>query len=153
MKSMIATANMEKFERDGFLAVENVLSPEEVEEAKNELSELVERLRGSKKVMSNAYGEVWRDLDSPLMIQFEHSGQPLNADDPHLELHIRKFHDIVFASRHLSFLAQHPKIEEISRPDSGRRRFVDAKHGARQTTRRRCQTAASGRRLFQSRAA
>lgn len=102
------------FERDGFLALEGVLSPEEVEEAKRELSSMCHDLRLEKTILSNAYGEVWRAKNSALMVQFERGKEALREDDPELELRVRKFHDFVGVAPHLSFLAQQQaRIQEI----------------------------------------
>ncbi|BCM91503.1 hypothetical protein IAD21_03376 [Abditibacteriota bacterium] len=106
--------DVERFEREGFLAVEDVFTPAEVEEAKAELSALVEGLRDSKRVLRNSYGEVWRDETSSVMIQFERGENPLCSDDPDLELRVRKFHDFVGVAPHLTFLAcSHPRMKAI----------------------------------------
>ena len=102
------------FERDGFLAVENLLTLAEVEGAKAELGALVDGLRAAKRVLRNGCGEVWGALDSSVMIQFERGEAPLRDDDPDLGLRVRKFSDFVGVASHLTHLARsHPRIHAI----------------------------------------
>jgi phytanoyl-CoA hydroxylase len=103
-----------QYQHDGFIPFHDVLSPEEVEAAKASFAHLIENLRREYRVSSNGYGGVWTALDSSFKIQFQHGHAPSGADDPELELKVRKFHDFVGVDPHLTYLMhEHPKIQGV----------------------------------------
>lgn len=93
-----------QFERDGYLAFHDVLSPDEVEKARGELTQMVRDLYDDHKDLNNSYGAVWKSKESSLMLQFERGLAPESLDDA--ELKIRKFHNFVGPSESLTYLAK-----------------------------------------------
>lgn len=102
----LSEAQIAQYARDGFIALEDVLSPDEVEEARNSLSNLVDTLRENRKTLCNSYGEMWAAPDSRFKIQFERAAMPEGDADPDLELKVRKLHDFVGVDDNLTFLAK-----------------------------------------------
>ena len=107
-------AQIADWQRDGFLAFTDVLSPAETEAAKAALSQAVDDLRFNRREDVNGYGHVWRAREGKLAVQFEQTGAPIESDAPDLELKIRKFLDVIEAAPAVETIATaHPKIRAI----------------------------------------
>ena len=103
-----------QYQRDGFIALRNVLSPAEVEAAKAALTAITEALRGRHRVTQNGYGEVWASPDNTTKIQFLRGHEPTGENDPALHQKVRKFHDFVGVDEHLTYLMrEQPKIQGV----------------------------------------
>ncbi len=103
-----------QYQRDGFIAFENVLSPAEVEAAKASLNAVIEALRFRHRTTQNAYGEVWEALDNASKVQFLRGYEPNGPDDPELPQKVRKFHEFVGVDEHLTYLMhKQPKIQGV----------------------------------------
>ena len=120
--TQLNAAQLEQFARDGFLAFTNVMSAEEIEAAKSGLSEIVQTMRHGAQQHANSYGITWRDternltiqFEANLTIQFENAQAPDGADDPDLELKVRKYHDIAHFNEFFKNLIEHqPKIRGV----------------------------------------
>lgn len=94
MPAQISERHRTDFERDGFIAFTDVLSAAEVEIAKTAMTQALENLRAHRKENANSYGHTWSANEGGLSIQFERTGAPIDADDPDLELKVRKFHNV-----------------------------------------------------------
>ena len=74
----------------------------------------IQRLRTQRKESHNPYGNTWSASDGLLTIQFERTGAPIDADDPDLELKMRKFHDVKETSPTVAHIATaHPNIRAV----------------------------------------
>ena len=104
--AQLSPQHIEQYRRDGFIAFREVLSLGEVEKAKQALSALVDKLRGQHRTLRNSYGTLWVDENSLLKIQFQRGYEPHDDNDPDATNKVRKFHDLVGAHPHLTFLAQ-----------------------------------------------
>ena len=110
----LTPAYINEFERDGFLAFTDVLSPAEVEAAQSALSRAVNDLRAQRRQDADENNHVWRAREGKLAIQFERTGAPIESDDPDLELKIRKFLDVSEAAPALERMAlAHQKIRAV----------------------------------------
>ncbi len=94
-----------QFERDGYLAFHDVLSPDEIAAARAELARIARELAREHTSFRNGYGETWRAPEGGFMIQFERGQEPNGPDDPDLELKVRKFHAFLSHSAPLNVLA------------------------------------------------
>jgi phytanoyl-CoA hydroxylase len=99
-----------QYERDGFVAFENVLSENEVEEAKNALSDLVRRVATDPK--TKQFGEVWKPGTRAFGVQFEtgwapheRPGQWSASELEDLELKVRKL---------MWFVEEHPSLQRLA---------------------------------------
>ena len=112
--AQITAQHKADFERDGFLAFTDVLSAAEIEAAKSALSEAIQNLRSNHRAGGNDYGNTWNAPDGNLSIQFERTGAPIEADDPDLELKIRKYHNVIEAAPAVEATAlRHPKLRAV----------------------------------------
>ena len=112
--AQITAQHQADFERDGFLAFTDVLSAAEIEAAKDALSAALRNLRADHRAGDNPYGNTWSATQGQLSVQFERTEAPIEADDPDLELKVRKFHNVIEAAPNVAFLArQHPKIHAV----------------------------------------
>ncbi len=111
----------EQYERDGFLAYENALSPEEVEDAKQSISTLIKSyaFNDSLSTMkrprdgdnSNYGGVIFNGINDRFMFQTEPGYQPDPANVDGLEPHVRKlawFSDLTPTFIHIAH--EHPRI-------------------------------------------
>lgn len=98
------------FERDGYLAFQDVLTPQETGAARDALQELVQRLARKPRAQN---GPFWVLPGSRFAIQFEGGYVPDSAD-PELELKVRKFMWFVQEHDDLKYLAnRHPRISAV----------------------------------------
>lgn len=103
-----------RFARDGYIAFQNVLSPDEVETAKASLLALINDLRPNHRVLKNQYGQVWADTQSALKLQFQNGVDLETLDEAETADKVRKYSDFVGVSEFLSDLAlQHPKMRGV----------------------------------------
>ena len=102
----LSTAQIAQYQRDGFIAFEDVLSSQEVIAAKTALAEILETLRPQQQTTRNGYGAVWSDARSKQFVQFQSGHEPQGADDPDFADKVRKFHDFVDANPTLGALAK-----------------------------------------------
>ncbi len=102
------------YERDGFVAFADVLSAAEVEAAKSALTDGLQKLRADHRAGGNDYGHTWAATQGSLSVQFEKTGAPIQADDPDLELKVRKFHNVIEAAPAVEAMAlTHPKVRAV----------------------------------------
>lgn len=114
MPAHITAGHQADFERDGYIAFTDVLSAAEVETAKSAMTQALQNLRASHKEAANTYGNTWSAPEGGLSIQFERTGAPIDADDPELELKVRKFHNVRETSPAVAYMTQsHPNIRAI----------------------------------------
>lgn len=95
------------FERDGFVAFENALSAEEVQEARAALSELV--LGVARNAQSKRFGDVWKPGVGAFGVQFEKGWAPdaiASASSEDVELRVRKL---------MWFVDEHPHLQRLAR--------------------------------------
>ncbi len=105
MPAQITAQHQADFERDGFIAFTDVLSAAEVEAAKSVMSEALQNLRAHRKEGGNDYGNTWSAPEGGLSVQFERTGAPIDANDPDLELKVRKFHNVIEAAPAIANMA------------------------------------------------
>ena len=114
MPAQITAQLKNDFASDGFLAFTDVLSVAEVKAAKSALSEALQQLSTEHRQNKNAYGHTWSATEGNLSIQFERTDSPINADDPELELKVRKYHNVKEASPAVAAMAlNHRNIRAI----------------------------------------
>ena len=112
--SRLTAEHIAQYHRDGFIAFHSVLSPQEIEEAKAGLSNIVERLRLRHRTTNNPYGVVWTSLDSPASIQFQRGHEPDGENDLHANEKVRKFFEFVGTEPYLRYLAtEHTALQNI----------------------------------------
>lgn len=111
--AMLTAAQSEQYARDGYVAFRDVLSADEVAQARNAISELVRLTLRAPDVRKN--GAFWSLPDSRFGIQFEPKFVPTDASDSDLELKLRKL--MWYCDQHpfFDFLAhRHPKIRGVT---------------------------------------
>jgi phytanoyl-CoA hydroxylase len=99
----LSEEQIERFQRDGYLAFRDVFTPEEVEAARGALSELVHGLANGSREQKESF---WIKPGTRFGVQFE-SGYMPEPTDPDLELKVRKL---------MWYVDQH---EVLSRLESG----------------------------------
>lgn len=105
---------IDQYHRDGYLAFHDVISPEEVEAVKAEMSRVVSELREGHTVFGSSYGEMWKPTGARVSVQFEPGHVPTGGDDPELELKIRKYVNLVWHSDLLHHIAlTHPRVQGV----------------------------------------
>ncbi|MDQ3814055.1 MAG: phytanoyl-CoA dioxygenase family protein [Armatimonadota bacterium] len=110
----LTDAQIEQYRRDGYLAFTDILSPEEVAGAKDELARLIEELRHNHTTSSNGYGVLWSSTTGKFKVQFERGQEPASDDDPDAELKARKLHDFVESSDLLHHIAfSHRRVRGV----------------------------------------
>lgn len=117
LPAQITEQHKADFERDGFLAFTDVLSAAEVEIAKSAMTGTLQNLRANRRENENPYGNTWSATESQLSVQFERTGAPIDADDPDLELKVRKFHNVRETS---------PAVAHLATTHAGIRSILDA---------------------------
>ena len=103
----ISDESRQAFERDGFVAFENALSIEEVQDARGALSELVRGVAHNPS--AKRFGDVWKPGVGAFGVQFEKSWAPeaiAEAADDDLELRVRKL---------MWFVDEHPALQRLAR--------------------------------------
>lgn len=105
---------IEQYERDGYIAFQDVLSPEEVARARAELSRLVRTVTPEPDPsVAGSSSLVWRSATN-CRVQFEKGHEPTGLDDPELDLKVRKFYTFLDSSEFLHYLAhEHPRIQGV----------------------------------------
>src|ERR1043166_1927815 len=99
----LTDAELHCFHEEGYLAFEDVLTRDEVDQAKAAISELVRRYARNNQEKLGAF---W--------VQFEKGYKPTDPDSPDLELKVRKLASYQQEHPHFSFLAlQHPRIQGV----------------------------------------
>lgn len=112
--AQLSIEQVAQYHRDGFIAFRDVLSPEDIDAAKNALREMVDDLRVQHRTLSNTYGEIWAAVDSPLKIQFQKGHLPQDENDLNAVDKVRKYHDFVGVNNTLSYLAkEQSKIQGV----------------------------------------
>jgi hypothetical protein len=105
----LTTAHVRQYERDGYLAFTDVLTPREVADAKAALTELVRRVAHHPQAERN--GQSWKMPDAPLFVQFEPGFEPRDASAAELELKVRKLMCYISSDAHLDGLTRrHTRI-------------------------------------------
>ena len=102
----LSPAQVEQYHRDGFVAFRSVLSADEVQQAKDALSRVVEMLRTEHTETASEYGTAWADPNSPLLIQFQRGHEPKDAQDLAAIEKVRKFFYFVGQEPYLTHLAR-----------------------------------------------
>lgn len=115
--------HIRQYETDGYLAFQDVLTPSEIKEGRDALTELTQGLikearLGRAEILStpenatqNNSGVIIKKLGSPFSIHFESGFDPLSIDPYEAELKIRKLAS--YHQEHPFFLqlVRHPKIQ------------------------------------------
>jgi ectoine hydroxylase-related dioxygenase (phytanoyl-CoA dioxygenase family) len=102
----------ELFATKGYLAFTDVLTPQEVADAREGLTELVQRVAHDPTTVKK--GPFWSPQEKRIVVQFEDGYEPAGADDAELELKVRKLMYYQEEHPHFAYLAnQHPKILAI----------------------------------------
>lgn len=110
----LTEADCAQFERDGYLAFTGVLTPEEVEQARAGITELVQRVAHDPTIERK--GPFWSPRDKRIVVQFEKGYEPHGADDEELELKVRKLMYYQEEHPHFAYLAnEHSRIQSILR--------------------------------------
>jgi hypothetical protein len=121
----LETAHLAQFQEEGYLAFSGVLSPAEVQAARDALTELalglIEQARQGKaqvrpagpKAVHNYSGARIQQPDSPFFVQFEPGVDPLALDAAEAELKIRKLHGYHQAHPFFEALVRHPRVKGV----------------------------------------
>ncbi len=108
----LTATHLEQFRTSGFLAFEGILTPEEVEAGRRELSRLVSELAADPDVVCSG-----RSMQRPggrFGVQFEPGCDPSTLSGEALELALRKLMYFCEASPHFDQLSrQHPNVSGI----------------------------------------
>jgi len=103
---------LEQFARDGYLAFTDVLTSEEVEVARDGLTELVHKVATDSTLTRK--GPVWSPEGKKIVLQFEPGYEPENATDEELESKVRKLMWYQEEHPHMAYLAlSHAKIQGV----------------------------------------
>jgi hypothetical protein len=117
--------HLTQFREEGYLAFENVLTPDEVETARAALTELTAGLieaarrgeadviQASPKVTRNYSGVRIQRPGSPFQIHFEPGVDPLALDAAEAELKLRKLHGYHQEHPFFEALVRHPKVKGL----------------------------------------
>ncbi|MBV9865660.1 MAG: phytanoyl-CoA dioxygenase family protein [Abitibacteriaceae bacterium] len=105
----LSQEQIQQYWRDGYLSFPDVLTTDEIEQAKTALSELVQRVANSTEV--DKRGSFWIMPGTEFGVQFEPGYSPQDASDGDVELKVRKLMWYCDQHPHLSYLsAHHPRI-------------------------------------------
>jgi phytanoyl-CoA hydroxylase len=110
--TQLSREQIAQYQRDGYLAFVDVLTPEEVEEARRAISQLVQRVATEPNV--NRKGSFWVPPNSKFGVQFETDYVPDNTNETNLELKVRKLMWYVDEHPHFVLLGRHhPKVQGV----------------------------------------
>jgi hypothetical protein len=98
-----------QFQEQGYLAFTDVLTSQEVADAREALTELVQRVANDPTTVKK--GPFWSPEGKRIGVQFETGYEPRGADDADLELKVRKLVYYQEEHPHFGYLSNnHPKI-------------------------------------------
>lgn len=118
--TQLSSEQVEAYRRDGFVAFTNVLTTDEVKEARAAMSELIQRLLPRRSEAKSGEGNgphsaaYIQSTDSKFFIQFEQGCDPVKEDVAGLEMQVRKlmcFHKQHATFEHISL--NHPRVQGI----------------------------------------
>ncbi len=108
----LAPEQIAQYQNDGYLAFVDVLTPEEVQDARDAISTLVQSVAGDPKVQKK--GSFWIPDGKKFGVQFEAAYVPDNANDADIELKVRKLMWYVDEHPHFVLLGRHhPKVHGV----------------------------------------
>ncbi len=106
---MLDKVQQQLFQEQGYLAFTDVISPQEVSDARDALSELVQRVANDPTTVKK--GPFWSPEGKRISVQFEKGYEPQGADEADLELNVRKLMYYQEEHPHFGYLSNnHPKI-------------------------------------------
>jgi len=98
-----------QFQEQGYIAFTDVISPQEVADAREALTELVQRVANDPTTIKK--GPFWSPENKKIVVQFEKGYEPRGADDADLELNVRKLMYYQEEHPHFGYLSNnHSKI-------------------------------------------
>jgi phytanoyl-CoA hydroxylase len=108
----LSPEQLEQYQRDGYLAFVDALSPDEVAQARSALTELVQRMAHDET--AHDHGSFWMADGSRFQVQFEAGFLPDAKDDPQLELKVRKLFWFIQEHDFFQYLAnEHPRLRGV----------------------------------------